>query len=171
MQMILSKTMTPSLKTFQVSRIYMVLTVFLCKITRAKYLLCYPDPFGGDPFKGSDPFATDSFFKQSSSTTFSSEDPFASSDPFSSNTGPAEPDLFSSQLNSTNASDPFSKSNAVAADPFSSSGDLDDSDPFSSAAGPGNDPFVGSELSSVSSFPCLLVINLLFILPSLFFFP
>ncbi|KAK3566323.1 hypothetical protein QTP86_032357 [Hemibagrus guttatus] len=110
------------------------------------------DPFGGDPFKGTDPFATDSFFKQSSS-----EDPFASSDPFSSNSGSAEPDLFSSHIN-TASSDPFSKSNTVTADPFSSSSgstaftskldDLDDSDPFSSAAGAGNDPFIGSELSS-----------------------
>ncbi|XP_060737541.1 epidermal growth factor receptor substrate 15 isoform X2 [Tachysurus vachellii] len=116
------------------------------------------DPFGGDPFKGTDPFATDSFFKQSSSTTFSSQDPFASSDPFSSNTGSAEPDLFSFQINNTAASDPFSKSNTVPADPFSSSSgstpftskldELDDSDPFSSSAGAGNDPFVGSELSS-----------------------
>ncbi|KAM9475672.1 epidermal growth factor receptor substrate 15 isoform 6-T6 [Clarias gariepinus] len=116
------------------------------------------DPFGADPFKGTDPFATDSFFKHSSSTTFSTEDPFASSDPFSSSAGSGEPDLFSSHLNNTTASDPFSKSNTMATDPFTSSSgsttfapkmdDLNDSDPFSSAAGAGNDPFVGSELSS-----------------------
>uniref|UniRef100_A0AAR2J619 Epidermal growth factor receptor pathway substrate 15 n=1 Tax=Pygocentrus nattereri TaxID=42514 RepID=A0AAR2J619_PYGNA len=71
------------------------------------------DPFGGDPFKGTDPFATDTFFKQSSSANFPTGDPFASSDPFNSNTGSADPDLFSSQLNNTTGlilvcvSDPF----------------------------------------------------------------
>ncbi|XP_053481265.1 epidermal growth factor receptor substrate 15 isoform X3 [Ictalurus furcatus] len=105
------------------------------------------DPFGSDPFKGTDPFATDSFFKQSSSTTFSSEDPFVSSDPFSSNTGSAEPNLFSSHLNNAVAADPFSSSSGST--PFASKvDDPDESDPFSAAAGAGNDPFGGSELSS-----------------------
>uniref|UniRef100_A0AAR2KGC8 Epidermal growth factor receptor pathway substrate 15 n=1 Tax=Pygocentrus nattereri TaxID=42514 RepID=A0AAR2KGC8_PYGNA len=113
------------------------------------------DPFGGDPFKGTDPFATDTFFKQSSSANFPTGDPFASSDPFNSNTGSADPDLFSSQLNNTTGSDPFSSraGTAVTADPFSSSGNAPfvskkdtDSDPFSSASGAGDDPFGGSDL-------------------------
>uniref|UniRef100_A0AAR2KG24 Epidermal growth factor receptor pathway substrate 15 n=1 Tax=Pygocentrus nattereri TaxID=42514 RepID=A0AAR2KG24_PYGNA len=117
------------------------------------------DPFGGDPFKGTDPFATDTFFKQSSSANFPTGDPFASSDPFNSNTGSADPDLFSSQLNNTTGSDPFSSraGTAVTADPFSSSGNAPfvskkdtDSDPFSSASGAGDDPFGGSDLPAVS---------------------
>uniref|UniRef100_A0AAR2IMN8 Epidermal growth factor receptor pathway substrate 15 n=1 Tax=Pygocentrus nattereri TaxID=42514 RepID=A0AAR2IMN8_PYGNA len=109
------------------------------------------DPFGGDPFKGTDPFATDTFFKQSSSANFPTGDPFASSDPFNSNTGSADPDLFSSQLNNTTGSDPFSSraGTAVTADPFSSSGNAPfvskkdtDSDPFSSSNG--TDPFASS---------------------------
>ncbi|KAL6458984.1 hypothetical protein MHYP_G00324560 [Metynnis hypsauchen] len=113
------------------------------------------DPFGGDPFKGTDPFATDTFFKQSSSASFPTGDPFASSDPFNSNTGSAEPDLFSSRLNNATGSDPFSSraGTAVAVDPFSSSGNAPfvskkdtDSDPFSSTSGAGDDPFGGSDL-------------------------
>ncbi|XP_035377678.1 epidermal growth factor receptor substrate 15 isoform X2 [Electrophorus electricus] len=117
------------------------------------------DPFGGDPFKGTDPFATDSFFKQSSSSAFPAGDPFTSSDPFALNSGPSEPDLFSSRPNNAGESDPFSSraGTVVATDPFgSASGNvsfasktdvLADSDPFSSAAGTGDDPFGGSSSS------------------------
>uniref|UniRef100_A0A4W4EMK6 Epidermal growth factor receptor pathway substrate 15 n=1 Tax=Electrophorus electricus TaxID=8005 RepID=A0A4W4EMK6_ELEEL len=130
------------------------------KTGRHKHALCLDSyPFGGDPFKGTDPFATDSFFKQSSSSAFPAGDPFTSSDPFALNSGPSEPDLFSSRPNNAGESDPFSSraGTVVATDPFgSASGNvsfasktdvLADSDPFSSAAGTGDDPFGGSSSS------------------------
>lgn len=114
-------------------------------------LFCYPDPFGGDPFKGTDPFAADNFFKQSSDN-FPSRDPFSSSDPFNT-TGPKEPDPFTSKSTNVVTPDPFASSsgNLQDTDPFGSKMDaLADSDPFSSS-GTGHDPFGGSEMVAVSA--------------------
>ena len=100
-----------------------------------------PDPFGGDPFKGSDPFAADSFFAKPSKAPFSSDDPFsASADPFGTTTGAVEPDLFAAKKNETGAAgaagpDPFTSNptNSASAtkDPFGTKGNvMADSDPF-----------------------------------------
>lgn len=115
-------------------------------------LFCYPDPFGGDPFKGTDPFAADNFFKQSS-VGFPSGDPFSSSDPFSATTGPKESDPFTSRASNAVTPDPFASSsgNIQDADPFGSKMDaLTDADPFSST-GTGHDPFGGSNIPAVSA--------------------
>lgn len=123
----------------------------MLKLTCLLFFISSPDPFGGDPFKGTDPFAADNFFKQSS-PGFPSGDPFSSSDPFSTTTtGPAEPDPFSSKSN-TVTPDPFSSSSSSMpdADPFKSKMDAHaDPDPFSSA-GTGHDPFGGPEVPAVS---------------------
>uniref|UniRef100_A0A3Q4BWY2 Uncharacterized protein n=1 Tax=Mola mola TaxID=94237 RepID=A0A3Q4BWY2_MOLML len=110
-----------------------------------------PDPFGGDPFKGSDPFAADSFFAQPSRAPFSSDDPFsASADPFGTTTGGVEPDLFAAKKTLA-AKDPFVtkgnvvKDTAATNDPFAPGGTTVNAssvpDPF--AAVFGNESFGG----------------------------
>lgn len=132
------------------------------------FMFCFvfspPDPFGGDPFKGSDPFATDNFFTQTASSHLSSDDPFCgSTDPFGNTADAPEPDLFAAKRNDPASAtaaepDPFTSQPtnpaAPAADPFSSTGkDTAQSDPFphSINATGDSDPF-GSQYTGKDPF-------------------
>uniref|UniRef100_A0A3Q2YKS8 Epidermal growth factor receptor pathway substrate 15 n=1 Tax=Hippocampus comes TaxID=109280 RepID=A0A3Q2YKS8_HIPCM len=112
---------------------------------KTNFMFCFvlffspPDPFGGDPFKGSDPFATDNFFTQTASSHLPSDDPFCgSTDPFGNTADAPEPDLFAAK-----PADPFSSTgkDTAQADPFPHSiNATGDSDPFGSQY-TGKDPF------------------------------
>lgn len=114
-----------------------------------------PDPFGGDPFKGSDPFAADSFFAQTSKAAFSPEDPFsASAGPFAPPTSNSEPDLFASKPSEPAAPPPAAAAAAAAPDLFAFKPTAT-KDPFLSAGNKtaDSDPFGGQTSAAAEADP------------------